>query len=48
MDLISNGVIKLKNIGTVASELDGHLQEKKAELLKLQEKLKKYTEIVNE
>ena len=48
MDLIANGVIKLKNIGTVSSELDFQLQERKAELLKLQEKLKNYYEIVNE
>jgi len=48
MDLITNGVIKLKNIGTFSSELDVQLQERKAELLKLQEKLKNYYEIVNE
>lgn len=45
MDLITNGVNKLKNIGTVAGELDVQLQEKRTELIKLQEKLKKYTEI---
>lgn len=47
MDLIANGVIKLKNIGTVSSELDVQLQERKSELLNLQDKLMKYNEIVN-
>ena len=47
MDLISSGVLKLKNIGTVVSELDVQLQEKKGELIILQEKLKKFNEIVN-
>lgn len=48
MDLISNGVIKLKNIGTMAGDLEVQLQERRAELMELQEKLKRYNEIVNE
>ena len=43
MDLIANGVTKLKNINTVSSELEAQLQEKRVELVDLQTKLKKYT-----
>lgn len=48
MDLIANGVTKLKNIGTILGELEAQLQEKRAELVKLKAKLKKYTEIASE
>ena len=48
MDLIANGVNKLKNINTISSELETQLQQKRGELLELQEKLKKYNEIVNQ
>ncbi len=48
MDFIVNGVSKLKNIQLSNADLETNLQEKKGQLVRLQEELVRFTQISNE
>lgn len=48
MDFIVNGVGKLKNIQCSNADLETNLQDKKGQLLRLQEELVRFTQISND